>query len=156
MSGALFDPTGKTATLSDDGLYRYDLTRRWAPGDDWAVFIIQGRSYGFWIDNQTAGRSAAARARIVAAQRAGAHPKHSDGGNDVCSRTGLDLTGAVGNNIDSGPCRWCHRPSYLADGGGWVHPCCEDWQGPDCPACRTSTGHATARHDRGGRTKGRR
>ena len=30
----------KSATISQGGLYRYDLTRRWAPGIDWAVFVM--------------------------------------------------------------------------------------------------------------------
>lgn len=38
MSGLLFDE--KTANISDNGLYRYDLTRQWAPGDNKMVFIM--------------------------------------------------------------------------------------------------------------------
>ena len=30
----------RTATISDNGLHRYDLTRRWVSGADWAVFVM--------------------------------------------------------------------------------------------------------------------
>lgn len=29
-----------TATISPDGLYRYDLTRRWRIGNDWLLFVM--------------------------------------------------------------------------------------------------------------------
>lgn len=36
----LFPEVVKTATISACGRYRYDLTRRWADGDDWAVWVM--------------------------------------------------------------------------------------------------------------------
>ena len=40
------------------------------------------------------------------------------------------------------PCRYCGRPSWLADETGPAHPCCRWWfereGAPHCPACRTS------------------
>jgi hypothetical protein len=34
------DEVGSTATISADGQYRYDLTRRWAIGDDWMLWVM--------------------------------------------------------------------------------------------------------------------
>jgi hypothetical protein len=38
MNGLIFEE--KTAVISDDGLYRYDLTRQWAPSPEKLTFIM--------------------------------------------------------------------------------------------------------------------